>query len=89
MAYCRHVHVKTCTGCNFNTPASTASKVCQKKDMCLCTSYYKMNDWNLQQRINVKFHVLFGMSACETCAMNSDAHGTEAMKKSSILKWNK
>ena len=44
---------------------------------------------NLQQRINVKFHVLFGMSARETSAMNSDAHGTEAMKKSSILKWNK
>lgn len=47
-----------------------------------------MNDWNLQQ-INVKLHVLFGMSAYETCAMSSDAHGTEAMKKSSILKWHK
>lgn len=33
--------------------------------------------------------MLFGKSACETCAMSSDAHGTEVMKKSSILKWHK
>lgn len=60
-----------------------------RKKMCLRTSYKKMNNWNLQQRINVKFHVLYEKSACETCAMSSDAHGTEAMKKSSILKWHK
>jgi hypothetical protein len=52
----------------------------RKKKVSLYLLLKKMNNWNLQQRINIQFHVSVGKSACETCAMSSDAHGTEAMR---------
>jgi hypothetical protein len=40
-----------------------------------------MSNWNLEQRFCMKL----GKSANETCGMFSEAYGTEAINKSSVL----
>jgi hypothetical protein len=45
-----------------------------------------MNDWNLEQSINIKFCVQLGKNVNEMCALLSEAYGTEDMKKSHVFK---
>jgi hypothetical protein len=49
----------------------------------------KMSDQFLEHQINIKFCVKLGKNASDTCAMQSEAYGGEAMKKSSIFEWHK
>jgi hypothetical protein len=90
MAYCRHVHVKTCTGCNFNTPTSTASKVGQKK-MCVFVPLIKKwvtGIYSTELTLNFKCYLgRVHVKHVHWALMHKAS--TEATKKSSILKWHK
>jgi hypothetical protein len=48
-----------------------------------------MSDRFLEQRTNLIFWVNLGNNASDTCTVLSEAFGGEAMKKSSVFKWNK
>jgi len=40
-----------------------------------------MSNWNLEPKINIKFIVKSGMSANESCAVLTEACGSEVVKK--------
>ena len=48
-----------------------------------------MSDKNLEQRINIKFCVKIGKSACETLALLTVAYGEYTMKKSYVFEWHR
>jgi hypothetical protein len=48
-----------------------------------------MNDWFLEQQINIKFCVKLKKNASDTFAMLSEAYGGKAMKMSSVFEWHK
>jgi hypothetical protein len=48
-----------------------------------------MSDKNLKQRINIKFCVKIGKSACETLAMLTFAYGEYATKELSVFEWHR
>jgi hypothetical protein len=48
-----------------------------------------MSDENLEPRINIKFCVKIGKSACETLSLLTVAYGEYARKKSSVSEWNR
>ena len=57
-----------------------------------CPSYTvgeKMRDKNPEQRINNKFCVKIGKSACETLALLIVAHGKYSTKNTSVFKWHR
>jgi hypothetical protein len=49
----------------------------------------KISDNNLEQRINIKFCVWIGKSACETLALLTVAYGEHAMKKPRVFQWHR
>jgi hypothetical protein len=49
----------------------------------------KMNDWFLEQWINIKFCVKLGKNASDTCAILSGPYEGEAMRKSNVFDWYK
>jgi len=49
----------------------------------------KMSDKNLEQRINIKFCVKIGKSACETLALLTVAYGEYNMKNLSVFEWHR
>jgi hypothetical protein len=48
-----------------------------------------MNDKNLEQRINIRFCVKSGKSACKMLALLTLAYGEYAMMKLSAFEWNR
>jgi transposase len=48
-----------------------------------------MSDRLLEQCINIKFYAKLGKSMSETLQMLTEAHGANAMKKSSVFEWHK
>jgi hypothetical protein len=49
----------------------------------------KINDKNLEQRINIKFCMKIGKNASETLALLTVVYGEYAMKKLSVFEWRK
>jgi hypothetical protein len=49
----------------------------------------KKSDKNLEQRINIKFHVKIGKSASEKLALLTVAFSELAMKKMSVFNWHR
>jgi hypothetical protein len=58
------------------------------KIIVVCICYQKMNDQNLEQRINIQFCVKLGKSVIETFAVFSEVYGTEGIRKSSVFDRN-
>jgi hypothetical protein len=48
-----------------------------------------MSDRLLEQCINTKFCAKLGKSTSETLQMLTEAHGADAVKKSSVFEWHK
>jgi hypothetical protein len=49
----------------------------------------KMSDRLLEQCINIKFCTKLRKSVSETLQILTEAHGADAMKKSSVFEWHK
>jgi len=73
----------TCASCNFDNILSVLSQLWPKYEVRQCIAHQKTGNQNLEQRFSMKL----GKSANETCVMFSEAYGTEATNKSSVLEW--